>query len=338
MFLVPIFLVAGISISHVVAWYDISNPFMWAIYLSIAVEVGAITALIAATQKIKGGVWFMFGLVTFVQMVGNIFYSYKEIDPTGELFISWVELTSPLFELLGTETTDIISHKRWLAFLEGGLLPIISLTALHFFVKYKKEDEIVDKPKEEKLVEIIKEEPIKTTDKIFVSPGVFTSEKDYFDEDYLITNRINELDIFKEKPVEEVKEEITIPTMLDNEIEVDPPVLTTNSDLEEDGYIKYEDLKNEEDIIEEEPIEDEIDDLNEMGDINQIYGEDPVIVANRQGGELFNDLQNIYKEIEEESIQEIKEEPIEIKEESVTIEPLVNPIVRSTRTKINRIE
>ena len=151
MFLIPIFLVAGISISHVVAWYDITNPFSWAIYLSIAIEIGAITALIAATQRIKGGVWFMFGLVTFVQMVGNIFYSYKEIDPTGELFTSWVELTSPIFELFGTEPTDIISHKRWLAILGGGLLPVISLTSLHFFVKYEEsekpvvENEIIDK-------------------------------------------------------------------------------------------------------------------------------------------------------------------------------------------------
>lgn len=137
MFLVPIFLVAGISISHVVAWYDITNPISWAIYLSIAIEIGAITALIAATQRIKGGVWFMFGVVTFVQMVGNIFYSYKEIDPNGELFKSWVELTSPIFEMFGTEPTDIIAHKRWLAILGGGLLPVISLTSLHFFVKYE---------------------------------------------------------------------------------------------------------------------------------------------------------------------------------------------------------
>lgn len=143
MFLVPIFLVAGISISHVVAWYDITNPFNWAIYLSIAIEIGAITALIAATQKIKGGVWFMFGVVTFVQMVGNIFYSYKEIDPNGDLFKSWVELTSPIFEMFGTEPTDVIAHKRWLAILGGGLLPIISLTALHFFVKYEKPEEDV---------------------------------------------------------------------------------------------------------------------------------------------------------------------------------------------------
>jgi hypothetical protein len=142
MFLVPILLVAGISISHVVSWYDMANPINWAVYLSIAIEIGAMTSLMAATKKIKGGVWFMFGLVTFIQMMGNIFYSYVEIDETGNLFKNWVELTSPLFEMMGTDPTDIIPHKRWLALLEGGLLPLISLTALHFYIKYDDSGEV----------------------------------------------------------------------------------------------------------------------------------------------------------------------------------------------------
>ena len=149
MFLLPILLVAAISISHVVSWYDMANPINWAIYLSIAIEVAAITALVAATNKIKGGIWFMFGIVTFIQMVGNIFYSFKEIDETGELFKSWVELTGPVWELMGTETTDLVGMKRWLAFLEGGLLPIISLTSLHFFVKYEKPEETKEPTEEE---------------------------------------------------------------------------------------------------------------------------------------------------------------------------------------------
>lgn len=154
MFLIPIILVAGISISHVVAWYDIANPINWAIYLSIAIEVGAMTALVAATNKIKGGVWFMFGLITIIQMIGNIYFSFKEINENGELFKSWVELTSPIWEIFGTESTDIVGLKRWLSFLEGGLLPIISLTSLHFFVKYdgtKKEDELNNEDSDEKI-------------------------------------------------------------------------------------------------------------------------------------------------------------------------------------------
>ena len=164
MFLVPILLVAGISISHVVTWYDIANPISWAIYLSIAIEVGAMTALVAATNKIKGGVWFMFGLITFIQMIGNIFFSYKEIDSNGDLFKSWVELTGPLWEMIGSDPSDIPAMKRWLAFLEGGLLPIISLTSLHFFVKYEK----VNPPKVgDQITDIPKTESEKVADKVW---------------------------------------------------------------------------------------------------------------------------------------------------------------------------
>ena len=156
MFLVPIFLVAGISISHVVSWYDIANPFSWAVYLSIAIEIGAMTALVAATNKIKGGVWFMFGLITLIQMIGNVFFSYKEIDANSDLFKSWVELTGPLFEGLGSDPSDIISQKRWLAFLEGGLLPIISLTSLHFFTKYESSEKEIEVKKDESHIEDVK--------------------------------------------------------------------------------------------------------------------------------------------------------------------------------------
>ena len=157
MFLLPIILVAGISISHVVSWYDIANPYNWAIYLSIAIEIGAITALVAVTNKIKGGIWFMFGLVTFIQMVGNIFYSFKEIDTTSELFKSWVEMTGPIWEMMGTDMGDTVGMKRWLAFLEGGLLPIISLTSLHFFVKYENPQEVVEDIEEKDVVEVVED-------------------------------------------------------------------------------------------------------------------------------------------------------------------------------------
>jgi hypothetical protein len=190
MFLVPILLVAGISISHVVSWYDIANPINWAIYLSIAIEVGAMTALVAATNRIKGGVWFMFGLVTLIQMIGNIFYSFKEIDANGDLFKSWVELTSPLWEMLGSDPGDIISQKRWLAFLEGGLLPIISLTSLHFFTKY---DRNRTDEKEE-----VKEVPEIT------KPDEDITEEEYNDMiNQFVKNKKEEADKLKYTPNEE---------------------------------------------------------------------------------------------------------------------------------------
>lgn len=137
MFLVPILLVAGISISHVVRWYDLANPISWAIYLSIAIEVAAMSAIAASSAKVKGfSVWFVFIIVTLIQFIGNIFFSYTEIDVNSKNFQDWSELSAPVFELMGSDVSDIVSQKRWLALLEGGLLPLISLTSLHFFIKY----------------------------------------------------------------------------------------------------------------------------------------------------------------------------------------------------------
>ena len=211
MFLVPIFLVAGISISHVVAWYDITNPFSWAIYLSVAIEIGAITALIAATQKIKGGVWFMFGLVTFVQMIGNIFYSYKEIDANGELFKAWVELMSPIFEIFGTEPTDVISHKRWLAILGGGLLPIISLTSLHFFVRYEKPKPIIENDRDLEIASLFDlESTLEQEEKPKTKRG--RKKKELIQEEPKVEETQEVEEIIAEE-VESITETTTLPTI-----------------------------------------------------------------------------------------------------------------------------
>lgn len=137
-FLIPIISVAAISISHVVSWYDLANPISWAIYLSIAVEIAAMSAIAAASVKVKGfSVWFVFIIVTFIQFVGNIFFSYTEIDESSRMFQQWMELTGPVLDSMGIDTKDMIAQKRFLALLEGGLLPLISLTCLHFFIQYE---------------------------------------------------------------------------------------------------------------------------------------------------------------------------------------------------------
>jgi len=163
MFLVPILLVMIISISHVVSWYDIANPFSWAIYLSVAIEIAAMSSIAAASVKVKGGVWLVFIIVTLVQFIGNIFFCYNEINANSLEFKSWVELTGPIFESLGSDISDNIAQKRWLALLEGGLLPIISLASLHFFIKYGGIDEEKiknDEPVKEPIVEESKAEEI----------------------------------------------------------------------------------------------------------------------------------------------------------------------------------
>ena len=236
MFLVPILLVAGISISHVVSWYNLANPISWAIYLSIAIEIGAMTALVAATNKIKGGVWFMFGLITFIQMIGNIFFCYKEIDETGELFKSWMELTGPVWEMLGSKANDVIAMKRWLAFLEGGLLPVISLTSLHFFTKY--DDGHTDTTEVKEIIkevivekELIKEVPVEV-EKIVEVPVEIPVEVEK------IIEKIIEVPVFQSQTIEEEED------YFDGELEF--------IDIQ-DTMIKDSESKIEEPIIDETP-------------------------------------------------------------------------------------
>ena len=148
-FLIPIITVAIVSISHVTKWYGISNPVTWALYLSVGIEIAALSALAAISADMGRKVYFPFGIVTLVQFIGNIYFAYSFIDVTSQSFISWVELTSPLVEFLGVDPTDLVGHKRFLAFFAGGMLPIISLSFLHMLVKFTQNEKSpkIEEPK-----------------------------------------------------------------------------------------------------------------------------------------------------------------------------------------------
>jgi len=139
-FLVPILAVAFVSISHVTTWYGISNPLSWAIYLSIGIEIAALSALAAISAQMGKKVYFPFAIVTLIQFLGNIYFSYQFIDITSESFIDWVELVDPIVSFMGVESGDMVGHKRFLALFSGGMLPIISLSFLHMLVKFEEEE------------------------------------------------------------------------------------------------------------------------------------------------------------------------------------------------------
>jgi hypothetical protein len=138
-FLVPILAVAGVSISHVTTWYGLSNPMSWAVYLSIGIEIAALSAVAAISAKMGKKVYIPFGIVTLIQFIGNIFFAYQYINIDSQQFKDWVELVDPVVSYLGVDSGDPIGHKRFLALFAGGMLPIISLSFLHMLVKFEEE-------------------------------------------------------------------------------------------------------------------------------------------------------------------------------------------------------
>jgi hypothetical protein len=139
-FLVPILTVAFVSISHVSTWYGLSNPVTWSIYLSIGIEIAALSALAAISAQMGRKVYFPFAIVTLIQFIGNIFFAYQYINIDSQSFKDWIDLVDPLVSFMGVESGDIVGHKRFLSLFAGGMLPIISLSFLHMLVKFEEDE------------------------------------------------------------------------------------------------------------------------------------------------------------------------------------------------------
>jgi hypothetical protein len=136
-YIIPILIAAGISVYHVVTWYGIMNPVAWAIYLSIGIEIAALSALAGMTSKMNKFVYFPFFIVTLIQLIGNVFATFEYIDVTSSTFKDWVLLVEPIFSSMNlVEEGDMLGHRRFLAILGGSFIPLISLSFLHMLVSF----------------------------------------------------------------------------------------------------------------------------------------------------------------------------------------------------------
>jgi hypothetical protein len=225
-FLVPILAVAGVSISHVTTWYSLSNPISWAIYLSIGIEIAALSALAAISAKMGRKVYFPFGIVTLIQFIGNIFFAYQFIDVDSKSFKDWVELVDPIVSYLGVESGDIIGHKRFLSLFAGGMLPIISLSFLHMLVKFEEDEK-------ENIKEVIKEptEPI-NVEELSIEAAKQEAQIEKENEQLKFTPTQEQLDMLEkllmikyqnpEESINEIQEDVIIE---------DEPISSTQEDL-----------------------------------------------------------------------------------------------------------
>lgn len=259
-FLVPIIIVAFVSISHVTTWYDISNPISWATYLSIGIEIAALSSLAAISANMGRKVYFPFAIVTLIQFIGNIFFSYQFIDVNSKLFKDWVDLVSPLISLMGVDETDLIGHKRFLSLFSGGLLPLISLSFLHMLVKFSEEDKIKQQNKNtEKSLEELEQEIRDDVRKEFIDKinAQLVDAKDIISEVSKV--RLTEDDISK-------LENILLKPENDNKIDE----LNTN---EEDSIEISTNNQNNNDII-EQSYDSSIEEIQEeISEIDNSYSE-----------------------------------------------------------------
>ncbi len=289
-FLVPIITVAIVSISHVTKWYGISNPVTWSVYLSIGIEIAALSALAAISANMGKKVYFPFAIVTLVQFIGNIFFAYSFIDINSQSFKDWVGLVSPFVEFMGVDPTDFVGHKRFLAFFAGGMLPIISLSFLHMLVKFTEEDRLRESvtkenetpiiPSEDIVGEVsrirLSEEDLAILEKHLLNPegpneALKQAAQRYSDEVREKHTHINDFEFTDEK----VKQKLALIDMMENDQKLglydepfdNPMIKDDKEDVSDwdstlmDGLEDEEPFFTEEEtekILQEEPTEEEI--------------------------------------------------------------------------------
>lgn len=330
-FLIPIIIVAFVSISHVTGWYGITNPFSWAVYLSIGVEIAALASLAALAAKMGKYAYFPFILVTIIQFVGNVFFSYSFIDVASQSFKSWVELVTPVVTLIYGNSVDVLLHKRILAIFSGGLLPVISLSFMYMLVKFTEQN--IDNNTEQ--TETVNIDTKHNTESI---PEI--TETDITD----ISEPKND-DIPVEQPtIEEIDSEnivlteknISKPTVF-VENKNDEPVL-------EDINIFDSQESFDESIVEKEPIVEVIEDTPIIQEPTVITVEEPIIEESTVitvDEPIIEDIPNIEEPIVNVSEQLI-EEPTVVEEIPIFDEPIadvvdVEPIIVVTEQLIEEV-
>jgi len=140
-------MVSIISTIHVVDFFELSNPYWLAVTLAIAFELGAaasLASIITLDKMNKTLIWSLFIVITLMQMQGNMYYAFKNINE----YETW----SQLFNLI---EEDPIYQKRILAFVSGAILPLVALGFIKSLVDYIKPTKELTLEEKEEIVETI---------------------------------------------------------------------------------------------------------------------------------------------------------------------------------------
>jgi hypothetical protein len=178
-------MVSVISTIHVIDFFRMSNPNWLAVSLAIAFEVGAaasLASIIALEKMNRTLIWALFITLTFMQMMGNTYYAYTNLED----FQSWVEL-------FGLVDSEPIVQKRILALVSGAILPLVALGFIKSLVDYIR-------PEEKK--------PVESTPAVYEAAWIANPPHDN-DEELERASLEDLQEFFNEEEKQEVIEEFT---------------------------------------------------------------------------------------------------------------------------------
>lgn len=128
LFIVLYTAIAFVSTYHAIAFFNLSNPTWLAVILAIAFEVGQAGVLFSILTNTddndkKTLPWILMGTLTIVQVLGNVFSSYKwmiihnadQIDYFTKSVLFFVQSPNPEYNYV------------MISYITGAILPVVAL-------------------------------------------------------------------------------------------------------------------------------------------------------------------------------------------------------------------
>ena len=146
--------VGFVSVYHAIGFFSVSNEGWLATILAIAFEIGQAAVLFSLLMKSNKRTmpWILMGVLTIVQVLGNVFSSYQYMLQNSSDQIQYFT-DSVLFFL---KDPDPAVNQVMISYITGAILPIVALCMTSMIV-----DQI--RPNDEQSAELIESEPVTET-------------------------------------------------------------------------------------------------------------------------------------------------------------------------------
>ena len=158
--------VGFVSVYHAIGFFSVSNASWLATILAIAFEIGQAAVLFSLLMNPNKRVmpWILMGVLTVVQVLGNVFSSYQYMLLNSSNQIQYFT-DSVLFFL---KDPDPAVNQVMISYITGAILPIVALCMTSMIVDQIRPGSVEEpeEVKEETEPEIPQEAP-KKEDKIF---------------------------------------------------------------------------------------------------------------------------------------------------------------------------
>lgn len=134
-----------VSLSHVRELWAISNSYTYASVLAVSTALLLILTIVTYSLSKKSYVFFVF--IILVELFGNIYDAYANIDVNSQGFNDWKELTLPLLSLFLNDIGDksLLFFRRIIAILNGSFIPIIMSITLHYWIMIRRKLLLMDR-------------------------------------------------------------------------------------------------------------------------------------------------------------------------------------------------